>query len=207
MQEAGLKTYQSTENGASIEDSPEQGDGSALIGLGRICHHDCSLCSPEQACAETNRAATKDNEGGVLVVIVTQKAASVNDVSQGAHRKRTLDTKTICHTAGEKANDGKGGIQGGVSEVSSLNVVLTRSTETTKGIEHSRTHKTDQRNKNQLKTRGGVVDTGLSATEFETLVHPVWAINGSLILVDRHCERRRARGGGHILRHPEDLHT
>ena len=90
--------------------------------------HDSSLSSPEKSSTDTQESSGNNGESLVLVMIVVEERASVEDVGGAACEKGEVGPEYIVDATAEDAEESEGGEEGGVSVVSSGVVDLTATT-------------------------------------------------------------------------------
>lgn len=71
---------EATDDTPHVEDAPEDGNVSAFPILRRVGGHDGALRGPEEPCADAEDGAGDDGEELVLVVVVVEEGACVEDV-------------------------------------------------------------------------------------------------------------------------------
>lgn len=88
-----------------------------------------------------------------MVVIVVKERAGVEDVSQASREKRQMGSEDVVDSAAEDSEDGEGGVECDEGVVGSRRVDLTTATHAGESVEHSRTAKADQSDKDYLDQR------------------------------------------------------
>ena len=91
------------DEGAELEDGPEDGKGLALVLLERVGHHNRALGGPEQGGGDAEDGACEDEEppgalrleAGVKVSMWARREEAKRGVQCGGRPKLTLDDK--CH--------------------------------------------------------------------------------------------------------------
>lgn len=74
-------SYQATNTGADVENSPEPGEIATLLLLDWVGHHDGSLGGPEETCAYTEKGAGENVETGNICMFGYQETNGVNAVT------------------------------------------------------------------------------------------------------------------------------
>ena len=138
-------------NGAQVENSPENCDILALGLLGRVGQHDGALSGPEQTSAGTQQGAREDQEPGVLGVVVAENRRDVEAVAEAAEAECQTQSDRVGDAASEEADDGESRVDGGAGVVDVVGVDLASGAEAVDGIEHARAQEADQRDKDDLE--------------------------------------------------------
>lgn len=97
-----LETHQAANDGAQVENDPEQRNVSSLGLLAGVGHHDDALGRPQTSSASAQKSTGKDNKPIVLSVVVAKKRCYVDAVSQTTKGQSSLDTKSVDNSAGEE---------------------------------------------------------------------------------------------------------
>lgn len=103
-------------------------DISSLALLRRITHHNSALCRPKQTSADTQHCTSKDQESGVLSVIVAKKSSDIERVTEATKGKSQADAEPVGDGSSEESDDGEGGVEGGVGVIGWLLINLSTST-------------------------------------------------------------------------------
>lgn len=75
------KTYQTTQAGTNVEDTPEPSKVPTLGLFGRVGHHNGALRSPQQTGAHSQKGARKDIEAGDIFVDRNQQGDRIETVA------------------------------------------------------------------------------------------------------------------------------
>lgn len=137
MQAENELAYQSAYHTAQVKDHPEPGDEAALLGLGRVGHHDSALSRPQDTSADTKEGASEGDVAIVVGVFEADVGRDVDAVADAAEGERPANADSIGDGSREEADDGEGGVEGGVGITVRLTVEQPTASETVEGVEHS----------------------------------------------------------------------
>lgn len=79
--------------------------------------HYSALTSPEKTCTDTQESSGDNGESLVLVMVVVEERAGVEDVGGAACEKGKVGTEDVVDATAENAEDSEGGVEGGVGVV------------------------------------------------------------------------------------------
>lgn len=162
---------QTANNGAQIEDHPESGDVATLGLLWWIGHHDGALGRPQETGAHTEEGTGKDEETGILIVVVGKNGGNVQGIAEATEAQGQTETDPVGNAAGEEADDGESGIDGGVGIIDVVGIDLTGGTQAIDSVEHARAQEADDGDKDNLEPGTGICRKGDGA-QLDSLVHP-----------------------------------
>lgn len=83
------------DDGAHLEDGPEEGEGAALVLLLRVGHHDGPLGRPQERGGGAEDGAREDEEPAGAVGLVGPEAADVDGVTGGADGQGQFRAKHV----------------------------------------------------------------------------------------------------------------
>lgn len=104
-------SYQTTDTGSDIENTPEPGEIATLLLLDRVRHHDGTLCGPEQTGADTEEGAGEDVETRDICMFGDEETNGVNAVTDSTEGERKTDADTVDDCSGEETHHGEGTVQ------------------------------------------------------------------------------------------------
>jgi hypothetical protein len=104
-------TYQTSNDCAHVEDSPEPCEVSTLGTLVGIGGHDSSLRSPQETGTDTEKTTGGDVEGIDMPISCDQKTDGVKAVAKASKRQRKLDTQYVDECATEETEDSERAIE------------------------------------------------------------------------------------------------
>lgn len=193
------RSYQGSDTGTDVEDSPEPHEVATLARFRRVGHHDCTLASPQTASAHTKVRASEDIKAMNLrsrEMNLNQDTDDIETVAGTTKENRELDTDTVDDRTSRETHDGKSTVQGDVLRtagaemsvicrpeskrsngathhlISSVGIRETTASHTVDSIEHARAHEAGEGDEAQLESGRGIPD--LVFAEAEGLVHPAW---------------------------------
>lgn len=186
-----------TDDGAEVEDDPEDHDSPALFLFSWVGHDDGALGSPEAGAAETEICAGKDDEAGVLVVVVAQKRACVDEVARSAKHQAVAWAHQVAEGSGKEAETGKGTVESDGGVVLRLDSVGSADgrPDTGQGVVHARRHEHDEGKHHDLDRR---VRVGRQEGHVSLVVELAAALDlaGGVVF---HLLQRRGAGSAGIL--------
>ena len=144
---------QTTDDTPHVENAPEDGNVSAFAILWRVGGHDGALRRPEEAGTDSQNGAGDDGEELVLVVVVVQEGAGVEDVGGATCEEGEVGSEDVVDAAAEDTEDCEGGVEGGEGVIGNGVLELAAATHAGEGIEHAGAAKAYQPHKNDLNDR------------------------------------------------------
>ena len=123
------------------------------FGSGRVWRHDGALAGPEEAGADSEDCSGDNSESLVLVVVVVEEWAGVEDVGGAGGEESEAGAEDVVDAATEDAEDGEGGIEGGGGVVRGGRIDLASAAHAGEGVEHARAAETDQSDQTHLDKR------------------------------------------------------
>lgn len=81
---------------------------------GRVGCHDGALTGPEEPCADSKEGTSDDGKGLVVVMVVIEEAAGVENVGGAASKEGEAGAEDVVDPAAEDPKDSEGGVEGGV---------------------------------------------------------------------------------------------
>lgn len=145
---------QPPDDASHIEDAPEEGNIGALPVRRRVGGHDGPLAGPEEPGADPEYGSGDDGEGLVVVVVVVEERASVEDVGGAASGEGEAWPEDVVDSTTEDAKDSEGRVESGVGVIGSRVVDLTAAAHTGESVEHAGTAKADKPDEAHLNQRG-----------------------------------------------------
>lgn len=107
-------SYQTTNTGADVEDTPEPGEVATLLLLDRVGHHDGTLSGPEQTGADTEEGTGEDVEPGDICMFGDEKTNGVNAVPDSTKGEGNPNAHTVDDSSGEETHHREGTVQSDV---------------------------------------------------------------------------------------------
>ena len=108
------QTYQSTNAGTDVEDTPEPSPVPAFALLNGIRHDDSTLRRPQQTGADTEKSTCKDIEAGHICMHRDQQTNRVEAVTDTTKGQRKTHANAIDDGSRKETHDGKGTVEGNV---------------------------------------------------------------------------------------------
>lgn len=130
-------TYQTTNDTTQVKDDPKPGDKLALGLFIGIAHHDNPLSSPQTTSAHTKQRTRKDQEAGIMIVVVRENRCNVEKVAETTEEQRCAKSQTVSDRARKEAYNGKSRVQRGIGLADVVRVEPATGTQAIDSVEHT----------------------------------------------------------------------
>ena len=94
----------------------------------RVRRHDSALTSPQKTSSNTQQSTSNNGESLVLVMVVIEERASVEDIGGATCGKGEMGSEDVVDTTTEDSEDSEGGVECGVGVVCGCVVDLATTT-------------------------------------------------------------------------------
>ena len=149
-----------TNDTTHVENTPEERDISPFTMSRWVRGHDSALTSPEKTCTDTQESSGDNGESLVLVMVVVEERAGIEDVGGAACEKGKVGTEYVVDATTQDAKESEAGEEGGVGVVSGGVVDLAATTHAWEGIVHAGTTEADKAYEADLNERWVVPELG-----------------------------------------------
>lgn len=128
---------EATNDTTHVKDTPKQRDIGSFTGSSWIRSHDCALSSPEKACADAKHCTSNNGKGLIVVVVIVQERACIENIGGAASSKGPSGSKDVINASTKDSKYGKGGVESGVGVVSGCWIKLPPASHAREGVEHA----------------------------------------------------------------------
>ena len=146
-------SQKSSDDATHIVNAPENRDVCPLSIRGRVRRHDGTLAGPEDAGADSEDCTGDNSESLVLLVVVVEEWAGVEDVGGAGGEEGKAGAEDVVDAAAEDAEDSEGGEEGGGGVVGGSRIDPASAAHAGEGVVHARAAETDQSDETHLNKR------------------------------------------------------